>query len=587
MRYSVSRVGCFNTCPYQFKLRYIDGLETLPDYDDPQNALYLGSALHKGIETTVEEGIKLYYDSYPIISDMHINEAIKLTYWIPKVKELLPENVEHEVEIAYKDEFIGFIDLLVKNPDGTYDIYDFKYSNNVDKYMESPQLHVYKDYFEKVTKKKVKKLFFVFVPKIAIRQKKTETVQTFRTRLFEELGKKSVEIKEVPFDSSKLVDYHMEIEAIENRNYFGKNETRLCQWCAYERYCKTEGKEDYMILPKAERKSPAERKQRNRLWIYGAPFSGKTTLADKFPMPLMLNTDGNADEFTSQSVAMKDVVEVNGRITKTTLAWEVFKAYIEELEKGSDFKTIIVDLVEDMYESCRLYMYQQMGISHESDDSFKAWDKVRTEFLSTMRRLMNLDYPNIILISHEDTSKDITKRTGDKISSVRPNIQEKIANKLAGMVDVVIRATVIDNKHMLSFKSDEVVFGGGRINLHGVTEIPNDYKMLMDILHPEMEATAQPDMIDNLAKEEAPKQEEKPTNAKRERKPRNQTIVSEEPTPTATLTEQQKANEKTVEELTGVEETVDCSNDTPAEEAPAPRRRRRRSAENTDESVPF
>ena len=323
-----------------------------------------------------------------------------------------------------------------------------------------------------------------------------------------------------------------------------------------------------MILPKAERRSVSERGKKRRIWVYGAPFSGKTTLADKFPMPLMLNTDGNADEFSSQSIAIKDIVEVDGRITKTTLAWEVFKDTLEKLEAGSDFKTIVVDLVEDMYESCRLYMYREMGITHESDDSFRAWDKVRTEFLSTMRKLMNLDYDNIILISHEDTSKDITKRTGDKISSVRPNIQEKVANKLAGMVDVVIRCVVIDGKHLLSFKTDEVVFGGGRIKLT-VDEIPNDYNALMEAIHGGEVPKARSEEEENVstvAVEGEPIDLEKPK--KRERKAR-------------TAEEQAKANEETVAELTGLEETVDCFNDTPPEEepTPAPRRRRRRSAE--------
>lgn len=592
MRFSVSRVGCFQTCPYQFKLRYLDELETLPDYDDPQNALYLGSALHKGIETTVEEGIRLYFDSYPIINDIHVSEAMKLAYWIPRVKEILPEKGWYEVMVRCSTNFIGFIDYLVDNGDGTFDIYDFKYSNNIDHYMESPQLHVYKEYFEVVAHRKVRKLFFVFVPKVSIRQKKTETVQTFRTRLMEELGKKSIEIREVPYDPNKSREYFKNVNAIGNCVDFTKNETRLCDWCEFQQYCK-EGV-DYMILPKNERRKP-ESVKRTRLWIYGAPFSGKTTLADSFPNPLMLNTDGNVGFVTAPYLPMKDIVEVNGRITKTTLAWEVFKEAIAELQKKQNsFETIVVDLVEDMYESCRLYMYQQMGISHESDDSFKAWDKVRTEFLSTMRELMNLDYPNIILISHEDTSKDITKRTGDKISSVRPNIAEKVANKLAGMVDIVIRCVVIDGKHLLTFKADEVVFGGGRIKL-AVDEIPNDFKTLMEAIHssdapkteekqedystvsvggealdlPKEETTtayvAPVDDPEDMQKVTVPKELfEAPK--KRERKVR-------------TAEEQQKDNEKTVAELTGLEETVDCSTDTPAEEAPAPRRRRRRSAE--------
>ena len=484
MRYSVSRVGCFKSCPFQFKLRYIDRLEILPNFDDPQNALYLGSALHKGIETDTEEGIKLYNDCYPIISDAHINEAIKLRYFIPKVKALLPENAKHEVEINISDFFIGFIDLLVENPDGTYDIYDFKYSNNKEHYMESPQLHVYKHYFELETGKKVKNLFYIFVPKIQIRQKKTETVQTFRNRLYEELSKKEPEIVQVPFDSSKVDDFVKNIREIESCTEYVKNENRLCDWCEYKDYCK-EGIE-YMLLPSTERRTP-ESVKRNRLWIYGQPFSGKTTLCDSFPNPLMLNTDGNIKYVTAPYIHIKDIVEDKGRVVETTLAWKVFKDTIDELAKmDNEFKTIVIDLVEDLYESCRLYMYKEMGITHESDDSFRAWDKVRTEFLSTMRKAINLDYDNIILISHEDVSRDITKRSGDKITSVRPNISDKIANKLAGMVDVVIRCVVIDGKHLLTFKTDEVVFGGGRLNL-SADEIPNSYEKLMELIHGEVD----------------------------------------------------------------------------------------------------
>lgn len=125
-------------------------------------------------------------------------------------------------------------------------------------------------------------------------------------------------------------------------------------------------------------------------------------------------------------------------------------------------------------------MYDQMGITHESDDSFRAWDKVRTEFLSTLKRLMNLDYENIILISHEDASKDLTKRGGDKITSIKPNIQEKAANKIAGMVDIVARIVAEDNKRILSFKSDEVVFGGGRLTTN-VSEIDLNYDEFIEV----------------------------------------------------------------------------------------------------------
>lgn len=235
-----------------------------------------------------------------------------------------------------------------------------------------------------------------------------------------------------------------------------------------------------MLLPKNERRN-IEKIEKKVIWLYGVPFSGKTFFANKFPNPLMLNTDGNIRFVDAPYIAIKDHVKVEGRQTKRTLAWEIFKDVIGELEKKeNDFKTIIVDLLEDTYEHCRLYMYDKLNITHESDDSFSAWDKVRTEFLSTLKRLVNMDYENIILISHEDRSKDITRKSGDKITAIKPNLQDKVANKVAGMVDIVGRVVADGNERTLSFKTDEVIFGGGRL---AVSEkvIPLDYDEFIKI----------------------------------------------------------------------------------------------------------
>lgn len=278
-----------------------------------------------------------------------------------------------------------------------------------------------------------------------------------------------------------------------------------------------------MLLPKNERRT-INAITKKTLWLYGAPFSGKTTLANKFPDPLMLNTDGNIKFVDAPFIAIKNVVEVEGRITKTTLAWEVFKDVISELEKKqNDFKTIVVDLLEDLYEHCRLYMYEKLGISHESDDSFRAWDKVRTEFLSTLKRLMNLDYDNIILISHEDLSRDITKKAGEKITAIKPNIADKLANKIAGMVDLVARVVAEDNARTLSIKPSDVVFGGGRLSV-SETEIPLEYDALMAIYKDVNESAS----VTEPVEEEKPK-EDTITQLKREAKEERAARDEEEP----------------------------------------------------------
>ena len=460
---------------------------------EPDNPLILGQTVHTGIEKSLEEAIREYCFSFPIITDEHINEIIKFETVIPLARAAIPPGGKFEVEIK-DDDFHGFIDYLVparteqrlngenqEIPD-VFDLYDFKYSNNVSGYKQSGQLHEYKYFFERNNPgKKIRNMFFVFIPKVTIRQKKTETLLEFRERLKEALSGVEVKIVQIGFNPERVIEFLFGIKAVNEETEFPQEKSYLCRYCEFQEYC--EKGNDYMIkLPENKRRN-IEAVEKRVLWIYGVPFCGKTTFANNFPDPLMLNTDGNIKFVDAPYIRIKDEVRVEGRQTKRTLAWDVFKDTISELEKKENtFRTIVVDLLEDLYEHCRLYMYQQMGITHESDDSFRAWDKVRGEFLNTLKRLMNLDYENIILISHEDTSKDITRKGGDKITAIKPNLQEKVANKVAGMVDVVARIVADGETRTFSFKSNEVIFGGGRLRVNAKPCLPFTMKRIKTLL---------------------------------------------------------------------------------------------------------
>lgn len=466
MKWSYSRAQLLKQCPYKFKLRYIDKLETVPN-QDYNNPLYLGTCLHKAIESGFNP--KDLYKNFYITNDLIENELIKIDYLINNKLNLPIGEHEIHIENSFYKGYIDFIDL-----EGN--LYDFKYSNNIDNYLDSGQLHVYKYFYEKITGKKINKLYYLFFPKTFIRQKKSETLEQFRNRLRDTLKELEIKKVEIPYNPEKVKEF-MEITKALPKD-FPKNPNRFCDFCEYKDYC-YKG-DDLMILPENKRRDLNEVKKKT-IWLYGKPFSGKTTFANKFPDPLMLNTDGNIKFVDAPYIPIRDEVSVTGRLTYRKFAWQVFKEAVDELEKKENsFKTIIVDLLEDLYEYCRLYMYDQLGITHESDDSFRAWDKVRTEFLSTIKRLMNLDYENIILISHEDSSKDITKRTGDKVTAIKPNINDKVANKIAGMVDIVARVYAEDKNRVLSFKADEVVFGGGRLKLR-TKEIELDYEKFEEV----------------------------------------------------------------------------------------------------------
>lgn len=501
MQVSHSRVECFNQCPRKYQLRYLDGLTTIPD-DAADNALYLGTALHTGLEVGVEEAIQQYYSNYPIITDDHINEAIKLEAMIPKAQRMIPEG-QHEVLIDDPD-FKGFIDLLVPvepkkvwhgngeiNRDGDecgyytfeksgqFDLYDFKYSNNKQNYLDSDQLHLYKYFFEKNNPMcYIRNMYFLMVPKSKCKKIKGEDLQSYRQRLLLDLKTLTPELVPIQYDSNKVIRFLLQTKGMLEADTYKQRKGFMCRYCEFQAYC--EKGEDFMLLPENKRRT-IESTTKKVVWIYGSPFSGKTTFANHFPDPLMLNTDGNIKFVDAPFIPIKDEVKKNGRMTERKMAWETFKEVISELElKENSFKTIVVDLLEDVYEYCRRYICNERGWDHESDDSFKAYDIVRTEFLTTLKRLMNLDYENIVLISHLDTGKDITKKGGDKITKIAPNLTEKIANKVAGMVDIVARCIADDNKYSLSFKRNEVIFGGGRLKFKA-DEIPLDYDAFCDL----------------------------------------------------------------------------------------------------------
>ncbi len=482
-QFSHSRIESFMQCPYKYKLRYFDKLQMLSDYE-ATNAMILGTTMHMGIEQDIPTAIQWYYNQFPILTDEQISEAMKLEVVIQKMCDVLPKGGKFEVEIIDND-FKGFIDYIVEVAPNLYDLYDFKYSNHFTRYLQSDQLHLYKYYFEKHNRpKKIRNLYFMFGPKIQIKQEEKENILAYRRRFMSELREKEVTITKVEYNPNKIIEYLTNIKQCLESTEFNKEPSKLCYFCEYRSLCE-DGKtyeikeSDNMILPSTERRN-IQKDVYKKIWIYGAPFSGKTTFVDKAPNPLNLNTDGNIKYVTMPVVSIKDEVRTEGRQIITTQAWEKFKDAITELsKKENEFETIVVDLLEDTYEYCRLYMYEKLGITHESDDSFRAWDKVRTEFLSTIRKLLNLDY-NIVLISHEDTSKDLMKKSGDKVTAIKPNINDKIANKIAGMVDIVARVVADGESRVLDFKSDDVVFGGGRLALSKTT-IPLNWESLMNI----------------------------------------------------------------------------------------------------------
>lgn len=245
----------------------MEGLNTIPD-TEPDNALILGTALHTGIEEGIEQALDFYQSSFPILTDDHINEMIKLEALIPKAKALLPPGGTFELPIENSD-FVGFMDYLVPlgwmasgDPDNrwggnvqVFDLYDFKYSNNVNNYRESGQLHEYKYYYELTHPgHRIRDMYFLMVPKVKIRQKKTETLMQFRDRLQVALHEAEPSLLQVQYDPIKIVGFLTDVKHMIEATDFPKNPNHFCGWCEYRTYCKSGGKDTYDVIFPSERR---------------------------------------------------------------------------------------------------------------------------------------------------------------------------------------------------------------------------------------------------------------------------------------------------------------------------------------------
>ena len=237
MKFSHSRVETFKICPFKYWLSYVQNLDTFPS-DDPQNALIIGTCMHECIEKGVNSGISMYKKSFNCMGNLHYIEIEKFKILAPQVDNFINRDMCEFEYLLENDHFKGYIDCVEHLDDEHVKIYDFKYSNNVENYKVSDQLHLYKKYYEELNVGvKVVELAYIMIPKIQIRQKKTENTINFYHRLDDELEKAEVKKIIVDYDENKTNDFLLDCEVIEHTTDFIKRESSFCRFCNFYDYC--------------------------------------------------------------------------------------------------------------------------------------------------------------------------------------------------------------------------------------------------------------------------------------------------------------------------------------------------------------
>jgi hypothetical protein len=173
--------------------------------------------------------------------------------------------------------------------------------------------------------------------------------------------------------------------------------------------------------------------------IYGEPGAGKSTLASQWPNAIFIPTEPGLNFLECHQITDDDG---NPKICKN---WEDICDAVKLLAtQKHDFKTVVIDTIDNAFEFCSLYTLKQRGIDHESDEGFgKGFGMVKREFTKVINYLANCGF-GLVFISHEKTGE--REERGVKRVVTDNSLSNSARNYVNGLVDCIFYCYRNDEK---------------------------------------------------------------------------------------------------------------------------------------------
>ncbi len=175
--------------------------------------------------------------------------------------------------------------------------------------------------------------------------------------------------------------------------------------------------------------------------IGGAAMSGKTYNACKFPNPILINTDGNCKKVTTPSIYLNDKKYKTYKEKLETL----FGALKELNETQTTYQTIVIDLIEDIFDICEGYVLEKYKVDNLGKVPGYATGyterKVNMQnVISALKTLTNKYY--VVILTHT-----VDKVVDDKMVTMSM-LKEDFYILLEGKTDMVINCKKLGNSYI-------------------------------------------------------------------------------------------------------------------------------------------
>lgn len=209
-------------------------------------------------------------------------------------------------------------------------------------------------------------------------------------------------------------------------------------------------------------------------YIYGAPKTGKTTLATQMNNSLLLAFERGYNALP-------------GVMAQDITSWSEFRLTFRELKRPEvkeKFSAVIVDTVDIAADMCQRYICNKLNIEALGELGYgKGWTAFKDEFNEVFRGLAQLGYA-VFFIGHDKESQE-QLADGTTRTIIRPALSNSTRGVIAGMADIYGYAHQKAGEKMsvLTLRSDDdSISCGGRFKY-----IKNEFPMSYENLVSEMQ----------------------------------------------------------------------------------------------------
>ena len=169
--------------------------------------------------------------------------------------------------------------------------------------------------------------------------------------------------------------------------------------------------------------------------LYGAPKTGKTTIASKFSKALLLGFEAG-------------YLTIPGIMALPINSWSEFKSVLKQLktDEGHEaYDNIVIDTVDICYDLCEKYICNRESVENIGDLAYgKGYNMVSKEFDEALRLIPQLGY-GLVMISHSQ-DKVFTDENGKEYNQICPTLGNRPRLIVDRMSDLIIYAHPIQEE---------------------------------------------------------------------------------------------------------------------------------------------